>query len=109
MEQKGSLNADTVRGNATDGECLIDIALPHADDHALENLYTFAVPFHNPDVNLHRVTRCKFRGFFLKIFHRSDKINCVCHFIVTLPNGLMRLFHVRLAQWLRSQRTIIAP
>jgi hypothetical protein len=68
VEQEGTLDANTVRGHASDGEVGIVTAFAGADDDALEDLDTFLVAFNDKRVNLHSVAH--FNGGMAAIFHR---------------------------------------
>ena len=86
MQQESPLYTHTVRGNAADGECLVDATSPDSDNHTLYHLHTFTVTFYDANVNLHCVPRCNVRDFFFEILNGSNQIDCVCHSIATLPS-----------------------
>ena len=62
MKQKGPLYTHAVRGNAADGECLVNTGASNADYHTLHHLHALTIALYDANVNLHRVTGVDLRA-----------------------------------------------
>src|SRR5579859_7913086 len=78
-QQKGTFHANVVCDTPY-REVFVLAAVTQPDDHALEDLDTFAVAFDNSNVNAHRIARMQRRELAHGRIHRLDQFYVVRHF-----------------------------